>query len=96
VLCHFDQSEFKTKDLEGHENVRAVYLLVFQQGDVMIDRMSKICDAFQCKKFVLPEDGYASPSKFSGRLAQLKTNILNMTGLVLETKKQMKEYLKSI
>lgn len=96
VLCHFDQKDFKTRDLDGKENVRVVFLLVFQSGGVLVERMMKICDAFMCKRYVLPQDGYAKPEEIARRLSQLKANIMNVTGLVAETKKQLRDYLKGI
>jgi hypothetical protein len=46
VLCHFDSQSFKIKDLEGFEATRVVYVLVFQAGSYLVDRMQKICEAF--------------------------------------------------
>ena len=71
-------------------------MLVFQSGDILVERMLKICAAFQCRVFVLPQDGYAKPHEFAKRLGQLKQNILNVTGLVAESKRHMKDYIKAI
>ena len=55
VLCYFDPLNFKIKDVDGNEKIRVVYVLVFQEGDYLKDKVTKICDSFQAKAFILPE-----------------------------------------
>ena len=96
VLCNLDSTSFKVKDLDGKEFTRAVFVLVFQAGSYLVDRMTKICDGFQCRRFPIPRDGHGSPEEFGQVMAELKTNILKVHALVFETKRQMRDYLKEI
>jgi hypothetical protein len=57
VLCNFDHQTFKIKDLDGRETTRVVFALVFQAGTFLGERMTKICDGFQCRRFAIPHDG---------------------------------------
>jgi len=78
VLSYFDQEHFKLTELDGTTKERIVYMLVFQAGEVLSDRMERLCDIFQCKKYPLPQEGYAAPDEFAKIMSQLKSKVLTV------------------
>lgn len=46
VLCYFDEQGFTVKDFEGHEKHRVVYVLVFQSGAHLRERVHRVCETF--------------------------------------------------
>ena len=57
VLCYFDPLNFKTKDIDGIEKTLQVYVLVFQGGEYLKEKMTKICDMFNGTNYELPGQG---------------------------------------
>lgn len=51
MLTFFDADEFTLKDYEGVDRHRTVYVLVFQQGSYLRDRVMRICESFLGKIF---------------------------------------------
>ena len=48
-------------DFDGNEKERTVYVLVFQQGDYIKEKIQRVCESFMGKIFALPNDGQGSP-----------------------------------
>jgi hypothetical protein len=94
VLCYFDPHHFKVKDFDGIEKHRVVYVLVFQEGGYLKDKVKRICDAFLGKTFELPAEGHGGPEEFYRVMSELRENILKVLSLINESKHQMGEYLR--
>ena len=96
VLTHFDQQLFKIEDHDGHTKERAVYILVFQQGVYLKDKIQRICESFLGKIFALPEDGQGGAKSFLRVMKEVKDKIKNTFNLIDVTKIRMKEYLTDV
>ena len=72
VLSYFSDNTFTLRDVNNKDRDRLVYVLVFQQGDFLADRVSKICSSFTGKIYNLPEDGHASPNAYNQAIAEVK------------------------
>lgn len=53
-------------------------MLLYQSESILKDKIERICDNFQCKRFPLPQDGNAGPEEFGTTLFQLKTQIMKV------------------
>ncbi len=72
VLCYFDPLNFKLRDFDGNERSRVVYVLVFQQGDFIKDKVERICDTFKGIQCPLPGEGSAGSEEFASAMLDLK------------------------
>ena len=72
---------------------KTVYVLVYQEGATMHDKITRVCQSFQGKIFTLPEDGQNGPAPFKRMIRELKEKVTSMHNLIELTSKQMKEYL---
>ena len=57
VLTRFHDQSFTIKDYDGLEKTKTVYVLVYQEGAQMKEKVTRVCQSFQGKIFTLPEDG---------------------------------------
>lgn len=87
VLVHFDPHQFKIIDFDGNEKERAVYILVFQQGTYLREKVQKVCESFMGKIFPLPEEGQGGPQSFLRVMKECKEKIKNIFALIDVTKK---------
>ena len=46
ALTFFEDFELPTKDASGRHKTKAVYIVVFQEGRQIRDRIVRICDSF--------------------------------------------------
>ena len=96
VLTRFHDQSFQIKDHDGNVKTKSVYVLVYQEGSQMRDRVSRVCNSFQGKVFNLPEEGQGGPEPFRRMIKELRNKVTNIHGLIKLTEKQMKEYLAGI
>ena len=54
ALTHFKDLEHTFTDQNGSEQHKSVYIIIFQEGEIMRDRLTKLCDGFDGKRFDLP------------------------------------------
>lgn len=64
VLSYFEDIEENLKDFQGRSLQKCVYVLVFEEGTHLKEKVAKICDSFQGKRYHLPEDGQADKRAF--------------------------------
>ena len=57
VLTRFHDQSFTIKDYDGNEKTKTVYVLVYQEGAQLQEKVTRVCQSFQGKIFTLPEDG---------------------------------------
>lgn len=75
VLTYFDPDSFTLEDAEGNQIERKVYVLVFQAGDFLKERVHRICESFMAKTFQLPEDGHGGPQSFKNIIKEIKDKL---------------------
>jgi len=49
VLTYFEDMDTEIKEYDGQEKPKAVFVLVFNEGQYIRDKLTRICDAFQAK-----------------------------------------------
>ena len=93
VLTRFHEQDFTIKDFDGNTKTKTVYVLVYQEGGYMRDKIMRVCNTFQGKIFTLPEDGQGGPGPFRRMIRELKDKVTTIHNLIELTGNQMKEYL---
>ena len=96
VLARFHERSFELKDFDGQIRTRTAFVLVYQDGAHIRERITKVCTSFQAKIFELPEGGQRGPAPFKHVLKEVKSKIAQVHSLIDMTAKQMKDYLVSI
>lgn len=86
ALTHFSEPFVQDKQQ------KVVYMVVFQDGQMIRDRVTKICDSFMGSRFEIPGLG----DQLFQELGQVRTQIMDDRELLKETKRQVQEYLRSI
>ena len=64
VLSYYEDIETTLADFSGKTLKKCVYVLVFEEGTHLREKITKICDSFQGKRFHLPDDGHADMKAF--------------------------------
>jgi hypothetical protein len=54
---------------------KAVYVLVFEEGTHFNERIQKICDSFNGKRYGLPSRGHSDRNAFSRKIEKIKKSI---------------------
>lgn len=77
-------------DYFGKKMMKSVYILVFQEGEFIRDRITKICDSFMGDRFEIPNGG------FTNRLQDLESKIRDSKKILTNTKNETRKYLRMI
>jgi len=75
VLTRFHEQSFQLKDFDGNVKTKTVFVLVFQEGGLMRDRISRVCTSAQAKLFALPENGQQGPEPFKRMIREVKAKV---------------------
>lgn len=86
ALTHF------SPDFKQGEQQKVVYMVVYQDGAVIRDRVQKICDSFMGSRFEIPNLG----DPLFVELARVRRQIAEDENLLKMSRGQLKEYLRSI
>lgn len=54
ALTHFTPLDFNIHHYEGAPEEKSVYVITFQEGEQIRDRMTRVCDSFLGQRFELP------------------------------------------
>ena len=54
VLSYIETIDDQILTYQGRSLTKAVYVLVFEEGHYVRDRIERICDSFQSNRFPLP------------------------------------------
>ena len=57
ALVNFKDLKNAFTDNDGKDQFKSVYIVVFQEGTIMRERLMKLCDGFDGKRFEMPEGG---------------------------------------
>lgn len=90
ALCYFSDIQQPVKDYYGLVIKKSVYVLVFQEGEVLRQKLIKICESFMGETFDIPENNVQA--KFD----DLNNRINETKHLIQRTNDEMKKYLISI
>jgi len=84
------------KDFDGNDKKKTVFVLVFQEGFHLRDRITKVCQSSQAKIFALPDNGQRGLDPFKRMIKEIRSKVTSMAQLIELTEKQMAEYLSGI
>jgi Ni,Fe-hydrogenase III large subunit len=92
-LTYFKEFDLPRVRVNGHwvDRKKSVYIVVFQEGRQLRERITRICDSFMGQRFDLPNIG-GIPTKIS----EIKHNIQESKTLIDHSRKQLKNYLAQI
>lgn len=74
-------------DYFGKESMKSVYIIVFQEGEFIRDRINKICDSFMGSRYEIPTEG------FTDKLHELEKKIRDAKKIFTNTKDETRKFL---
>lgn len=90
ALCYFSDFNKPMKDYYGFSIKKSVYVLVFKEGEVLREKLTRICQSFMGDTFEIPK------ANFNQKLTDLTQKISDTKFLIQRTDEEMKKYLTSI
>ena len=90
ALTFFKDYEFNTGEINGLRT-KTVYIVVFQDGRQLREKIVRICDSFMGQRFDLP-----NMSQIEHKIAEVKRNIQESKTLTETSKKYLRTYLTQI
>jgi hypothetical protein len=60
------------KDFSGKDLHKVVFLLAFEEGSHLRDKIGKICDSFMATRFQLPRDGHGDINAFKRKIKSVE------------------------
>ena len=90
ALTYFSEY-LQPKTSTAPEKKKAVYIVVFQEGRNLRDKIVRICDSFMGQRFDLPSSG-----GIDTKIIEVKKSIQDSRTLTQTSKRQLKNYLKQI
>lgn len=91
ALTFFQDFEVPDKDPKGKAHTKSVYIVVFQEGRQIRDKIVRICDSFMGQRFDLPQ--------FEGipkKIQEVRKGIAESKALTDTSRRQLKQYLTQI
>lgn len=77
-------------DYFGKESMKSVYIIVFQEGEFIRERITKICDSFMGDRYEIPHGG------FTDKLQDLERKIRDAKKILTNTRDETRKYLVKI
>eukprot|EP00347_Sterkiella_histriomuscorum_P000740 403374687 len=97
VLSYLDESDnIKLQDFSGQNIQKSVFVLVFEEGSHFVDKVQRICDSFQAKRYSLPEGGHTDHNAFKRKIQKIDKTISDTQQMLKMTRLQMHQYLEGI
>ena len=90
ALSYFKEIKTPTIDFTGRKIHKAVFVVLFQEGDYMRKRITSAADSFLGQKFEIPTSGIAK------KIEEIHRNLDNTKEVKRVTSLQMKKYLNAI
>jgi hypothetical protein len=93
ALTYFKEFNLPRMRIAGEwvEKQKAVYIVVFQEGRQIREKITRICDSFMGQRFDLPPLAGIPP-----KIQEVKMSIAESKSLTEHSKKQLKNYLLQI
>jgi len=90
ALTYFDDFQQPIKDYYGNECHKSVYVVIFQDGSSIRDKILKICDSFMGERFEIPEGGIAN------KINEINAKINDTRNVMGTTHDEVRNYLMKI
>lgn len=74
-------------DYFGKETLKTVYIIVFQEGEFIRDRINRICDSFMGNRYEIPSSG------FTDKLHDLESKIRDAKKILTNTREETRKFL---
>lgn len=90
ALCYFDDFKAPIKDYYGNVTQKSVYVVIFQEGGSMREKIIRICDSFLGERFDIPSGGV------NAKIQEINNKINDTRNVMQITMDEVKKYLESI
>ena len=90
ALTYFQNLKNPIEDYYGKRHDKTVYVVVFQEGGVLREKITKICDSFMGERFEVPHGG------FLAKINEIEQKINETKGVMAYTKSEIRSYLETI
>lgn len=90
ALCYFDDFKAPIKDYYGNTTQKSVYVVIFQEGGAVREKIIRICDSFLGERFDLPYGGVQD------KINEINSKINDTRNIMATTNEELRKYLVSI
>lgn len=90
ALTYFSDFPNPIEDYYGKKQWKTVYVVVFQEGDTLRDKITRICDSFMGERFEIPTGG------FQAKMQDIENKILDTKNIMQLSKDEIRKYLLGI
>lgn len=90
ALCYFDDFKSPLIDFDGKTHGKSVYVVIFQEGGSLRERIMRICDSFMGERFDIPN------GRVHDKINEIENKINDIRNVMASTEKEIRNYLISI
>ena len=90
ALVHFQHLDHIFEDYYGNKSIKQVYVVIFQEGATMRNKIQRISDSFMGNRFDIPN------GDFEKKIMELNKDITNIMGLIRTTRIEIRKFLNEI
>ena len=90
VFTYFQDLNTQVEDYYGKKHEKCSYIVLFQEGLHLREKITRICDSFLGERFEIPHGG------FKGKLLEIEAKISETKGVMMTTRTEIRKYLESI
>ena len=90
ALCYFDDFRDPIKDFYGNPIIKSVYVVIFQEGGSIREKIMKICDSFLGERFDIPQGG------INEKINEINMKINDTRSVLSTTNDEVRNYLVKI
>jgi V-type H+-transporting ATPase subunit a len=90
ALCYFDDFKDPIRDFYGNPVIKSVYVVIFQEGGSIREKIMKICDSFLGERFDIPAGG------INEKITEINAKINDTRSVLSTTNDEVRNYLMKI
>ena len=90
ALCYFENFKAPIRDYYGNMTQKSVYVVIFQEGGSIRDKIIRICDSFLGERFDIPSGGVNT------KINEINNKINDTRNVMQTTLDEIRKYLISI
>ena len=90
ALSYFQELKNPIEDYFGRKHDKTVYVVVFQEGGVLREKITRICDSFMGERFEFPH------GSFLAKIHEIEKKISETKGVMQYTRSEIRNYLETI
>ena len=90
ALTYFDEFKGPIRDYYGHTTQKSVYVVIFQEGGSIREKIIRICDSFLGERFDIP------PGGINDKINEINAKINDTRNVMATTNDEVKKYLMSV